>query len=58
MFYMRALALIVESLSALFQSWEHKWRLKFVASDCNYSGRARRSGKKFTARFAHVWARR
>ena len=35
--------------SEFFESGEH------VIALGNYSGRARRSGKRFTARFAHVW---
>jgi len=35
--------------SEFFESGEH------VIALGNYSGRARRTGKRFTARFAHVW---
>jgi len=35
--------------SEFFESGDH------VIALGHYSGRARRSGKKFTARFAHVW---
>jgi uncharacterized protein len=35
--------------SEFFESGEH------VIALGNYSGRARRSGRRFTARFAHVW---
>ena len=35
--------------SEFFESGEH------IIALGNYAGRARRSGKKFTARFAHVW---
>jgi uncharacterized protein len=35
--------------SEFFESGEH------VIALGNYTGRARRSGKRFTARFAHVW---
>ena len=39
----------VANSSEFFESGEH------VIALGNYSGRARRSGKRFTARFAHVW---
>jgi ketosteroid isomerase-like protein len=39
----------VASGSEFFESGEH------VIALGNYSGRAKRSGRRFTARFAHVW---
>ena len=42
----------VANSSEFFESGEH------IIALGNYAGRARRSGKKFTARFAHVWTLR